>query len=107
MHVRSGHAIAPEDGAAKSWKQQQKAHEECLELRLGGRLMLRRRGEGNGQRAGKMKKKRESKRVVVSTRTTRKRNVHFISDNRNCGIDPPGLNYGHYYVTQSALIGQV
>jgi hypothetical protein len=57
--------------------------------------MLRRRGKGDGQRAGKMKKK-ESKRVVVSTRTTRKRNVHFISDNRKRGRDPPGLNYGHY-----------
>jgi hypothetical protein len=64
--------------------------------------MLRRRGKVDGQRAGKMKK--ESRRVVVSTRTTKKRNVHFISDNRKRGRDPPGLNYGHY-LAQSAMFG--
>jgi hypothetical protein len=33
---------------------------EGLELRLGGRRMLRRRGKGDGQRAGKMKKKNQN-----------------------------------------------
>lgn len=34
-----------------------KPREEGLELRLGGRLTMRRRGKGDGQRAGKMKKR--------------------------------------------------
>jgi hypothetical protein len=37
-----------------------KAREEGLKLRLGGQLMLRRRRKGDGQRAGKMKKKNQN-----------------------------------------------
>jgi hypothetical protein len=43
-----------------------KAREEGLELRLGGRLMLRRRGKGDGQRAGKKEKKRIKTRCRVN-----------------------------------------